>query len=136
MGGATSVGRFIELLAPLGARIAGMSDRGEQEFYVRALDRAGLGTDGLFVCDADLEYELIRALGVDGVERVIDDQGDLQTLRTFQRQPAQRPRSTEHQLHRWFGTIGGRKERYAGALVDALDLDRVPRPLDDLLAYA
>ncbi|GAA3517631.1 hypothetical protein GCM10022234_11290 [Aeromicrobium panaciterrae] len=116
--------------------MAGLSDRGEWQFYVRALDRAGLGTDGFFVCDADLEHELIRALGVAGVERVIDDQGDLATLRTFQRQPAQRPRSAEHQLHRWFGSIGGRKERYAGALVDALDLDRVPRPLDDLLAYA
>ncbi|WP_344771567.1 ATP-dependent endonuclease [Aeromicrobium panaciterrae] len=136
MGGATSVGRFVELLAPRGVRMAGLSDRGEWQFYVRALDRAGLGTDGFFVCDADLEHELIRALGVAGVERVIDDQGDLATLRTFQRQPAQRPRSAEHQLHRWFGSIGGRKERYAGALVDALDLDRVPRPLDDLLAYA
>ena len=136
MGGATSVGRYLELLAPLGVRIAGLSDLAEWQFYVRALDRAGLGTDGFYVCDADLEHELIRALGVDGIERVIDEQCELATLRTFQRQPAQRLRSTEQQLHRWFGSIGGRKERYAGLLVDALDLDRVPRPLDELLSYA
>lgn len=136
MGGATSIGRYLEVLSPLGVRLAGLSDLNEWEFYERALERVGLGTDGFFICDADLEYELIRVLGVDGVEQVIDDQGDLPTLRTFQRQPAQRARSVEHQLHRWFGSIGGRKERYAGALVDALDLDRVPRPLDELLAYA
>ena len=136
MGGATSVGRYLELLSPLGVRIAGLSDRNEWAFYLRALERVGLGTDGFFVCDADLEYELIRVLGVEGVEQVIEEQGDLQTLRTFQRQPAQRPRSVEHQLHRWFGSVGGRKERYAGALVDALDLTKVPRPLDELLAYA
>jgi hypothetical protein len=28
-----------------------------------------------------------------------------------------------------------RKQRYAVLLVEALDLDRVPRPLDRLLAY-
>jgi hypothetical protein len=32
------------------------------------------------------------------------------------------------------GTRGGRKVRYARLLVDALDLTRVPRPLDLLLA--
>lgn len=136
MGGATSIGRYLELLSPLGVRLAGLSDRNEWDFYLRALERAGLGTEGFFICDADLEYELIRVLGVDGVEQVIEEQGDLPTLRTFQLQPAQRPRSVEHQLHRWFGSIGGRKERYAGALVDALDLANVPRPLDELLAYA
>jgi hypothetical protein len=32
------------------------------------------------------------------------------------------------------GSIGGRKARYARALIDAIELDRVPRPLDRLLA--
>lgn len=138
MGGATSIGRYLELLGPggLGVTLAGLCDLNEQEFFVRALDRVGLGTEGFYVCDTDLEHELIRALGVDGVESVIETQGDLHTLRIFQRQPAQRPRSAEHQLHRWFGSIGGRKERYARALIDALDLDRIPRPLDELIAYA
>jgi hypothetical protein len=37
-------------------------------------------------------------------------------------------------LHRFLGTTSGRKERYARALIAALDLDRIPRPLDRLLA--
>lgn len=137
LGGATSIGRFLELVGPggLGVTVAGLCDIGEQGFFRRALERAGLGPDGFFVCDADLEYELIRAVGVDGVERVIEDEGDLNALRTFQRQPAQRTRTIEHQLHRFMGTLSGRKARYARALVDALDLDRVPKPLDDLLAH-
>ena len=51
---------------------------------------------------------------------------------------ASSPRSgsapTSSRLHRFMGTHGGRKEQYGRALVDALDLDRVPKPLDDLLA--
>jgi hypothetical protein len=31
------------------------------------------------------------------------------------------------------GTISGRKEHYAQALVEALDLERVPRPLEAVL---
>ena len=138
MGGATSIGRFLELIGPSGLdlRLAGLCDRGEQEFYRRALERAGVGAEGFFVCDSDLEHELIRAADTDGVEAVIESQGDLPALRTFQYQPAQRPRPLELQLHRFMGTIGGRKERYARALIDAVDLDRVPKPLDDLLSYA
>lgn len=135
LGGATSIGRFLRLVGPdgLDVRVTGLCDRGEWAYFTRSLGRAGLGTDGFQVCDADLEDELIRAVGVAGVEAVIEAEGDLRALRTLQRQPAQRLWSAERQLHRFMGSIGGRKARYAGALVDALDLDRVPRPLDDLL---
>jgi hypothetical protein len=86
------------------------------------------------VCDADLEDELIRALGVEAVEAVVAALGELTALRTMQRQPAQRDRRREQQLRRFMGTRSGRKVRYASALVDALDLARVPPPLDRLLA--
>jgi len=36
------------------------------------------------------------------------------------------------QLHGW---LHNRKVRYAAALIDALDLDRVPAPLDGVLAH-
>ena len=62
-------------------------------------------------------------------------QGELGSFRTLQKQPAQRGRSTEQQLRRFMGTRGGRKIRYARLLVDALDLSRVPRPLDGVLAH-
>jgi hypothetical protein len=87
------------------------------------------------VCEADLEDELIRALGTARVERVIDDEGELRSLRTLQKQPAQQGRPVEAQLRRFIGTRSGRKLRYARLLVEALDLGHVPRPLDRLLAH-
>jgi hypothetical protein len=148
VGGATTVGRFVTRYGPdgLGLRLAGLCDAAEVPSYARALRRAGLGvgTDlgradlealGFYVCDADLEDELIRALGADAVVRVIEREGELRSLRTLQQQPAQRARSVEAQLHRFMGSKGGRKLRYARSLVDDLDLDAVPRPLDALLAH-
>jgi hypothetical protein len=64
---------------------------------------------------------------------VIDAQGDLRSFRTFQNQPAQRQRPVDAQLRRFLGTIGGRKSRYARALVEALGTAEAPRPLERLL---
>ncbi|HYI33428.1 MAG TPA: ATP-dependent endonuclease, partial [Glaciibacter sp.] len=89
---------------------------------------------GFHVCVADLEDELIRAHGVESVEKEIEAQGELRAFRTFQLQTAQRIRSPEQQLHRFMGTHSGRKLQYADALVGSLGLDRVPEPLDRLLA--
>lgn len=136
LGGATSIGRFLDLVGPpgLGVAIAGLCDRAEQGFFQRALERSGLALDDFFVCDPDLEGELISALGVAAVEAVIELEGETRAYDIFRQQPAQRERDDEHRLHRFMGTHGGRKEQYGRALVDALDLDRVPKPLDDLLA--
>ncbi len=87
------------------------------------------------MCEADLEEELIRALGVPAVERVIEAQGELGSFRILQRQPAQRARRVEDQLRRFIGTKSGRKIRYGRLMVEALDLDRVPRPLDAVLGH-
>ena len=90
---------------------------------------------GFYVCAADLEDELIRALGVASVERVIQARGEIRSFRTFQKQPAQQGQSPEKQLHRFLATQSGRKSQYARLLVGALDLTRVPRPLDRVLAH-
>ncbi len=146
IGGAHAIGRF---LATVGhgrsiVRLAGLCDVGEEDAYRRALERAGFGSNltrvemealGFYVCVADLEDELIRAVGVGAVETVVEAQGDLQSLRSFQKQPAQQGRSPEAQLRRFMGTRSGRKAEYACALVNALDLARVPRPLDRVLAH-
>jgi hypothetical protein len=50
--------------------------------------------------------------------------------------PAWRVRATEEQLRRFMGSGGRRKIRYARLLVEALDLERVPRPLDRVLAHS
>lgn len=146
LGGATSIGRFLTLLGPQGLDVGltGLCDVGEERYFRQGLERAGLGSDltrtdmealGFYVCEADLEDELIRSLGAARVQEVVDDQGDLRSFRTFQRQPAQRERTVEQQLQRFMGTIRGRKTRYARALVDNLDLTHLPRPLDGLLAH-
>jgi hypothetical protein len=146
MGGAQAIGAFLGALGPqgLGVELAGLCDAGEEGHFRRALERAGFGTEltrsrmeslGFYVCVADLEDELIRSLGAAAVERVIDAQGDLAPFRTFQKQPAWRGRSTEEQLRRFIGTHSGRKIQSAALLVDALDLARVPRPLDRVLAH-
>lgn len=146
MGGATNIGHYLALLGPRGrgVRLAGLCDAGEEGFFRRGLERAGLGADlsreamealGFYVCDADLEEELIRCLGVSAVEGVVAAAGDLGSLRILQRQPAQQGRTAEEQLHRFMGTRSGRKSHYARLLVDALDLARVPRPLDAVLTH-
>jgi hypothetical protein len=145
IGGAQVIGRFLTRFGPPGldVRLAGLCDAGEERDFRRGLERAGLGSDltraemerlGFYVCSADLEDELIRALGVDAVEQVVGAQGDLGSFRTLQKQPEWRGRSKAEQLRRFMGSGGRRKIRYARLLVEALDLSHVPRPLDLVLA--
>ncbi|MEV0112826.1 TOPRIM nucleotidyl transferase/hydrolase domain-containing protein [Streptomyces sp. NPDC050844] len=135
MGGAMSIARFAHLLGPpgLGLRLTGLCDEAERGFYTRGLERARAAQDGFFVCSADLEDELIRALGVARVKELVRAEGDLRALETFLRQPAQQGRTAEGQLRRFLGTKKGRKIHYGRVLVEALEPDRVPAPLDDLL---
>ncbi len=146
IGGAQSIGRFLNRFGPHGLdiEIAGLCDAGEEGDFRRGLERAGLGSDltraemerlGFYVCVADLEDELIRAHGAASVEQVVDEQGDLGSFRTLQKQPQWRGRSTEDQLRRFMGSGARRKTRYARLLVEALDLDQVPRPLDLVLNH-
>ncbi|AJE43415.1 ATP-dependent endonuclease [Streptomyces nodosus] len=146
LGGATNIGRFLDVCGPpgLGLPLAGLCDIGEERHFRRHLERVGLGarlthagleTLGFHVCVADLEDELIRAVGAEGVRQVIDAQGETRPFHTFQGQPAQRERPLEHQLRRFMGTHSGRKALYAQALVAHLPPDRVPRPLERLLTH-
>jgi hypothetical protein len=146
MGGARNIRRFLELFGPRGLdrRLAGLCDAGEEGDFRRGLEWAGLGANlgraemealGFYVCVADLEDELIRCLGAGCVEQVVEAQGELGSLRTFQQQPAWQGRGSQAQLRRFMSTHSGRKVRYARLLVDALQLTSVPRPLDRLLAH-
>ncbi|CAN5580628.1 hypothetical protein BH10ACT10_BH10ACT10_08620 [soil metagenome] len=144
MVGATSIWRFLERFTreEPDVRLTGLCDAGEEGYFRRGLERAGLGVVhdragleslGFFVCEEDLEDELIRTLGVAAVERVIEAAGETRSLRALQKQPAQRDRSPEQQVRRFFGSGSGRKIRYARLLVEALAPEQVPRPLDRLL---
>ncbi|MGZ4427535.1 MAG: TOPRIM nucleotidyl transferase/hydrolase domain-containing protein [Nocardioidaceae bacterium] len=146
MGGATNIGHFLEHLGPhgLGLPLAGLCDAAEEGHFLRGLERAGYGRDltradmqalGFHVCIEDLEDELIRALGVADVVRAVAAQGELESFRILQKQPAQRERTLEQQLRRFMGSRSGRKSRYARLLVDELEPARVPAPLQRALAH-
>jgi hypothetical protein len=145
MGGAKNITTLLRRYGPggLDLRLAGLCDAGEEVDFRRGLERAGFGADlsreemeqlGFFVCVADLEDELIRSIGVSGVEAVIEARGETGPLQTFRKQPEWRDRAPEEQLRRFFGTHSGRKIGSAPLLVEALDPGRVPRPLEGLLA--
>jgi OLD-like protein len=127
IGGAHAIRRFMAKLDGSEVQLVGLVDARQEEVFRR------FGID-VYVCDTDLEDELIRALGVDGMERVIEAQGELRSLRSLQKQPAQRGRSTLQHLRRFISSRSGRKAQYARAMVEALDLDSVPPPLDRVLS--
>ena len=76
---------------------------------------------------------MIRALGPETVELVVEEHGDIRKFRTLQKQPEWRDRPLHEQLRRFMGSGGRRKIRYARYLVEALGAARVPRPLDCVL---
>jgi hypothetical protein len=143
IGGYGNVGRFLEHYGPsgLGVRLAGLYDAPEERHFRRALEQAGFGSNlaradlealGFYASDANLEDELSRALGPAAMEELLEAQGDLGAFRTYQKQPAHRNEPVEEQLR---GFLWNRKERYGVLIVEALDLDRIPRPLAAVLAH-
>ncbi|MGL3806009.1 ATP-dependent endonuclease [Paeniglutamicibacter sp. R2-26] len=125
VGGSKGVRRAAAALG--GQRLVGLVDAAERRDFESVLDT-------VFVCDPDLEAEFVRALGVEGVEEVMAQQGELESFRRLQAQPFLRGKPVEHQLARFFGGRSGNKARYARFLAQAVDLDRIPPPLGDLLA--
>jgi hypothetical protein len=113
-----------------GERVVGLCDAGEERYFRRVLG------DAAYVCTADLEDELIRALEPAGVEEVIAAQGELETFRNFQQQLAWRGRPAAAQLRRWLQASDGRNKRYPSLLIGALEPERIPPPLAGVLAAA
>ena len=145
MGGITNTRAFASRYGPhgLGVPLTGLYDAAEESKLRHGLAAAGLSAAlepgglcglGFYRCTADLEDELIRALGVEAVEAVIEAAGEARSLRLLADMPAQRDWTREAVLRRFLGVRSGRKARYAALLVDALEPDRVPEPLAALLA--
>lgn len=119
------------------AQVFGLCDAGEVRFVERALTRTGspvrdatdLPAYGFFVCHADLEEELIRALGATRAVETIRALGLGPKLAALQQQPAWIDRPLAEQLHRFCGVASGRKEQLAAALTAALDPAEGPEPL-------
>lgn len=127
IGGASGVRRTVAEMA--GETLLGLVDRNERAHFERVMTQ-------VFVCDPDLEGELIRALGAEAVESVIAEQHELESFRRLQNQPAQRGRPVAAQLVRFFGGRSGNKLRYARLLASAVPRDRIPRPLAELIRAA
>ena len=145
VGGVHGIPRYLRLFGPAGtgARLAGLCDEAEEHVVRRGLAAAGLGAAGsraelerlgFFVCVADLEDELVRAAGTALAAEVLAAHGDLGAFRTIQRQPAWRGKDEAAQLRRFLGAGAQRKLRYARLLTEAIDADRMPRPLEAVLA--
>lgn len=143
MGGVTNARHHLARLAheSPAPRVAGLYDAPEERYVLRALrslglpvaSRADLERHGFFVCERDLEEEIIRALGPEVVEEVLADLRLIDRFRTFQRQPEWRGRPVGDQLRRFAGVASGRKSLLAGALTERLTPENVPRPLAALI---
>jgi len=107
VGGATNIGSFLARFGPHGLNVglAGLCDEAETRFFQRGLERAGFGanltrsameTHRFYVCEADLEDELIRSLGSAAVERILEANGDLASFRTLQHSPRSRGGPSKH----------------------------------------
>ena len=132
MGGVTNLGRHLRDHAD-GRPVALLHDAGETSYVDRTLAQHDRPV-ARFVCDADLEDELVRALGIPRVLEIVAGAGDLPAWQTLCNQPFHRDRAETAVLRRFFGTTSGRKDKYAALLAAALDPDAVPAPLAGLLA--
>jgi hypothetical protein len=146
MNGITNTRVFASHYGPLGLglRLAGLYDVGDERRLVRGLAAAGLPVApglgaaarlGFHACSADLEDELVRALGIDAVEGVIDEAGELRSLRLLAQMPAQQGWTRTQLVRRFLGSRSGRKARYARLLVEAMEPGQVPAPLAAVLAH-
>jgi hypothetical protein len=144
LNGAKNIGRVLDRFGPRGRdlTLAGLYDAAEEPDFRRGLERAGFGSDlsradlerlGFHACVEDLEDELIAAVGVERVVRLIESHGDARPLRTLQRQDEWRDRPLEHQIRRFIGSGARRKLRYARVLGLDLAPARVPHPLRAVL---
>ncbi|MEV6346466.1 TOPRIM nucleotidyl transferase/hydrolase domain-containing protein [Actinoplanes sp. NPDC051851] len=135
IGGAHAITGFLARLAPHDVRLAGLCDRLEAPIFQQALASAAVSPSTFFVCDRDLEEELIRAVTPQGVLTLLESERDLRPFHSFQRQPAWRDRPLPAQLYRFLRSSSRRNLRYAHLLTtSAASADSLPHPLHALLA--
>ena len=144
MEGAGGLGTFLKLLGPAGFRLklAGLCDADKEADWGRILKLAGVCTAEtraaleqarFYVCNCDLEDELIRAFGVPQLLQLIEEVGDRPAFDLFCGQPLHKPKSTEEKLRAFLATKG-KKVRYAPLIVESIDVTKLPAPLEGVLA--
>lgn len=144
IGGVTNFRTQLTRLGPRGMnlRLAGLCDQGEATLVLHALRASdvapratldSMAAHGFFVCQGELEDELLAAVGVPALLQIIERHGDWPRFRTMQRQLVYRTASLDVQV-RYLMTQ--KKIAYAADLIHALDLSRVPTPLSAVLRFA
>ena len=142
LGGATNARRVLGELVPARHSVLGLCDRNEAPYVLRALNHVGyavrdvesLPRHGFWVCDRDLEEELIRAAGATRALEVLETTRLSTSFATFTRQPAWGGRPFADQLRPFAGAGSGRRELLAGALPAALTAEELPLPLAGLVS--
>lgn len=141
MGGVTNFRRsWADAVAHYGQdAVGGLCDAGEVGYLTRPLTEAGLldaerslDDRGFFVCNRDLEEELIRALGAENARAAVEAAGIGGAFAVLTRQPQWAGRDLGEQLHRFAGAGAGRKELLAHAWTAALTAETLPLPLAQL----
>ena len=144
MGGVTNVRTHLRdaLADDATRRVIGLCDAREWR-YVRAGARrarraghdhaADMAAFGFHACDPDLEGELIGALGPEQARAVLRRLDLGPAFEMFGRQQAWRDRPLAEQLHRFAGTVSGRKTLVARAMAEAVADESLPAPMRRLL---
>ncbi|NJM91852.1 MAG: ATP-dependent endonuclease [Rhodospirillaceae bacterium] len=147
IGGAHSVSKFLARFGPkgIGLHVSGLCDAAEERLFCRELARAGLRAAryaqrtrkrGLLRLRPRPGRRTNSRGRPDAIEAILAQERDLASFRTLQKQAAWRDACFVDQLRRFLGAGARRKLRYASLFVLALDLDRQPRPLRDILSRA
>jgi putative ATP-dependent endonuclease of the OLD family len=133
---------YLRLFGPggLDLDLRGLCDADHEEEWQSRLTQAGIPiTDrqtmnaaGFYICDPDLEAELLGALDTDRVAAVIAADGGQALFDSYANQPAQQGRSTE-ELQLGFVQKPKAKIRWAPLIAAEMNSEEVPAPLRSLL---
>lgn len=133
LGGATNFASALQLLTQSpGLEIVGLCDANEAALWTDVCGRHAEPVS-FFVCERDLEDELLRACGVDRVERYIESVGELRGLQTMRKQGPWIDKPAVEQLHRFIRVKATRNIRYGAGLIGTLDADEIPPPIAELI---
>jgi predicted ATPase len=138
--GAGTIKHYLRLFGPQGLDLDlhGLCDEDAEADWIAKLTDAGIAvatrTDleghGFYVCDPDLEFELVAALGSTGVKQVVAEHGAEGTYNSFANQSSN---SGKSEIEVQVAFFKRDKVRWAPLLSDALKPTSVPSPIADLL---
>jgi predicted ATPase len=138
--GADSIVHYLSLFGPagLGLTLRGLCDADHEETWrarlqdagIEATERAAMNAVGFQVADADLEEELIDALGTQRVSELIEEENAEQAFTNFAQQAATAGLSLAEQQHDF---LHKKNVRWAPVLAADLSAGDVPQPIRDLL---